>query len=410
MLAYARGLALGAWLFSTLFQFWWVTDWYTQQQMFEQGVNMKQYFYIGFAVMLAAQLMAGPSRWLAAPFQMISTWVGALTTAFFLLMCVLSPISRVPMTSLLYAAATWLVTVMLWIYWENNYRVLERSLVLTGWVQFAWWLVLLASLGLTGGFGGIIGDVNRNITGTAAIAAMTCALFSKSRAFRWAAFGAAAFFIVIVSSRGSMVAMTVFVAVYYTLYMGFVRATGLGALLATLAIVIVLSVPALRDAVVDKVLHINDPHRGIGSGFTGRTEQWKQGIASFWQKPVFGYGFRATTHAGEGLGGHSAYIKIFVESGFVGGFCIIGAVVVEAFRRFFVSLRLRKLRPQDRPYIDLESSLRLNVLACATMFMTLTMWVYDQYYINLGSPVSVVLFLMLMAPTYVTTQGALLRR
>lgn len=236
MMAYARGFSFGFWLFSQLFQFWWVTDWYTQQMMFEQGVNQKQYFYVGFAVVMLAHLTLGLGKWFAAPFQMVGTAVGALTTTFFFLMIVLSPISSAPRTSLVYAVATWLTTVMLWLYWDNSWRVLERSLFGAAWLQFGWWLFLLASLGLVGGFGGIIGNINRNITGTAVIAAMICGLFSSSKMFRMAAIGAALFFIVIVSSRGSLVAIGVFIAVYYTLYHGFVRATLIGAALGALGL------------------------------------------------------------------------------------------------------------------------------------------------------------------------------
>jgi O-antigen ligase len=264
---------------------------------------------------------------------------------------------------------------------------------------------------LYGGFGGTIGDINRNITGTAALAALICGLFTPNRYFRWAAYAGALFFIVIVSSRGSLVALSVFSIVYFTLYYGIFRSAAVGGILGVLTLLFILAVPALRVKVAEKVFHIHDTGRGIGSGFTGRTEMWKQGIEYFWKKPVFGYGFRATTLSrGVGFGGvHSAYIKIFLEAGIIGAFMIIGAVVIEAYRRLRVTLRLRFLQPDDMPGINIADSMRLNVIACSTLCLILTMWVYDQYYINLGSPISVMFFLMLLAPTYVTTQGKTLR-
>jgi O-antigen ligase len=180
--------------------------------------------------------------------------------------------------------------------------------------------------------------------------------------------------------------------------------------LGVLVAIILLAVPEFREAVVEKVFRLHDRARGIGSGFTGRTAMWKEGIEWFWKEPIFGYGFRASSQDRRFGGVHSAYIKIFLESGLVGGFLIIGAVAVDAIRRLRVALRLRTLQPSDLPGINIAESLRLNSIACGTMFLTLTMWVYDQYYINLGSPISVMLFLMLMAPTYVTTQGITLRR
>jgi O-antigen ligase len=414
MLAYARANSISAWLLALILPFWYLSDWFTRQILAEQGSSAsdRRVFLIGFSIMLAAHLTLGIQAWIAAPFQMLSTWVGALLSIFFLLMVVLSPLSEVPGTSLQYGFLTYLAVVLLWLYWTGNYSVLRRALLWACWLQFAWWTVLLAKHGLIGGFGGIIGDINRNVTGTSALAALICGLLTPNRYLRWAAFLATVFFCTIVSSRGSLVALSAFIAVYYALHVGVFRAVAHGGLIGTCVALIVLAVPEIRQEVVDKVLHIYDPGRGIGSGFTGRTTTWQQAIEWFWKRPVFGYGFRATTHArGVGFGGvHSAYIKVFLEAGFVGGFFMVGALVVEAFRRCRASLWLRKLNPQSVPNINLTETLRLNVLVCATMCMTLTMWVYDQYYINLGSPVSVVLFLMLTAPNYITNQGALLRR
>jgi O-antigen ligase len=412
LLAYVRGLSLSVWLFSLLFGFWFITDWGTRQVLAAEGFDVKRYFYFGFGAVLLAHLTLGVPTWLAAPFQMISTWVGGLLTAFCCWMVLLSPISVIGVTSVLYAGATWVVAVMLWLFWTSNYRVIQRSLLVACWVQFTWWGVLLLKHGLTGGFGGNIGDINRNTTGTAALAALICGLFSPNRYLRWAAFAAAAFFVTVVTSRGSIVALSVFVIVYYTLHVGVFRAAAHFGILGILVVLFVMAVPHLREAAIEQVFHVHDRARGIGSGFTGRTAMWKQGIEWFWKKPVFGYGFRATSEGrGIGFGGvHSAYIKIFLEAGLIGGFLIIGAVAIEAIRRVRVALRLRALGPNDLPGINIAESLRLNSIACGTIFLTLTMWIYDQYYINLGSPISVILFLMLMAPTYVTNQGITLRR
>jgi O-antigen ligase len=410
-LAYMRGLSLAVWLFSLLVGYWFITDWGTQRELLAEGFDVKRYFYFGFGAALLAHLTLGLSAWFAAPFQMISTWAGGLVTAFCCLMLLLSPISVVGVTSLVYAGATWVSAVMLWLFWTGNYRVIQRSLLVACWVQFAWWTILLAKHGLPSGFGNNIGDINRNITGTAALAAMICGLFAPNRYLRWAALAFAVFFCVIVTSRGSMVAMAVFGIVYITLYRGVFRAAAAGGILGFLVLLFILAVPTVREKVSEKVFHIHDKGRGIGSGFTGRTEMWKQGIEWFWKKPVLGYGFRATSHGrGVGFGGvHSAYIKIFLEAGLIGAFLIIGAVVIEAYRRMRLALRLRLLRPQDLPDINIADSLRLNVIVCASMCLVLTMWVYDQYYINLGSPISVIFFLLLMSPVYVTKEGKTLR-
>jgi O-antigen ligase len=342
---------------------------------------------------------------------MATSTSGGLVTAFCAWMLLLSPLSSIPTTSLLYAGATLLSALMLWLFWANNYNVLKRCLFVACWAHLAWWLVLLARHRLYGGFGGTIGDINRNVTGTAALAALICGLFTSNRYLRWAACAAALFFIVIVSSRGSLVALTVFTIVYFTLYGGIFRSAAIGGILGALVLLFILAVPSVREQVAEKVFHIHDKGRGIGSGFTGRTETWKQGIEWFWKKPVFGYGFRTTTLTrGIGFGGvHSAYIKILLEAGIIGALMIIGAVVIEAYRRMRIAMRLRLLQPNDMPGIIIADSLRLNVITCSTLCLVLTMWIYDQYYINLGSPISIMFFLMLLAPTYVSNQGNTLR-
>lgn len=410
LLAYVRGLSLTAYLFSLLFGFWYISDWGTQQQLRSEGFDLKRYFYFGLGAALLAHLTLGAPTWLAAPFQMVSTWVGGLFTAFCCWMIVLSPVSVIGYKSALYAGATWVTGLMLWLFWTSNSRVVQRTLLVACWVQFAWWLVLLKKHGMPFGVGFSIGDINRNVTGTAALAAMICGLFWPNRYLRWAAFAAAAFFITLVTSRGSIVALTAFVIVYYSLQVGVFRSAGHFGILGVVLALVVLAVPELREAAVEKVFRLHDKGRGIGSGFTGRTEMWKEGIEWFWKNPVFGYGFRSGSEDRRFGGIHSAYIKVFLEAGLIGGFLMIGAMVVDAIRRARVALRLRALQPSDMPGIDIKESIRLNSIACGTMALTLTMWVYDQYYVNLGSPISVMLFLMLMAPTYVTNQGVFLRR
>jgi O-antigen ligase len=409
-LAYLRGLSLTAYLFSLLFGFWFISDWSTQQELRAEGFDLKRYFAFGMGAALLAHLTLGVPTWFNAALQMASTWVGALFTAFCCWMVLLSPISVIGFTSALYAGATWVTALMLWLFWTSNYRVARRMLVVACWVQFAWWFILLAKHGMPFGIGFNIGDINRNVTGTSALAAMLCGLFAPNRYLRWAAVAATVFFTTLVTSRGSIVALSVFILVYYTLHVGVFRSAAHFGAFAVLVALIVLAVPEFRVAVVEKVFRLHDRARGIGSGFTGRTEMWKEGIDWFWKNPVFGYGFRSASEDRRFGGVHSAYIKIFLEAGFIGGFLMIGAMIVDTVRRARVALRLRTLRPTDMPGINIAESIRLNSIACGTMCLTLTMWVYDQYYVNIGSPISVMLFLMLMAPTYVTTQGVMLRR
>jgi len=149
----------------------------------------------------------------------------------------------------------------------------------------------------------------------------------------------------------------------------------------------------------------------MGSGFTGRMELWKQAIGAFWKNPILGYGFRASTEGhGEDGSIHSGYLKILVETGFVGGFLVVGALVAEALRRLRLVLQLRLLPQNSIPGIDNAESIRLNAVVLATLAMTLVFWIYERLFINLGSVVSIALFIMIVAPAYVPLQAKKLKR
>jgi hypothetical protein len=412
VLAYLRGLSLTFWLFTMLFRLWWVSDWFALQELFESGFDVKGYFYFGFGAMVIGHLTLGPQAWIAAPFNLLSDWTGRLLTIFFGLMLCLAPLSIYPRNSAKYAIATWGVVILLHLFWASNYRVLQRVLTISGMVLFAWLLILCLKHGFVGGFAGQIGGINRNVTSTAALASMMFMLFSPKPALRGLAFVAAAFFIVAVTSRGSILAMGVFVSVYYALHKGTAKAAGHAIMAFILFAATIVTVPMIRELILEDVFRLSAHDRGIQGGFSGRFEMWDQALEGFWKKPVLGHGFRTTSAGGGGdFGGiHSAYIKILLEGGFVGAFFIVGAALTELFRRLKLSMRLRTLGPQSMPGIDVAESFRVNAICCSSLCALLTLWVYDQYYINLGSPISIAFFLMVVAPTFITSQGVTLRK
>lgn len=409
-LTYVRAGSLSIWMFALLFPFLWVRDWEAQLELAREGVSFRDYYYIGFAIACAAHLTLGIGAWIAAPFRVTATLSGKLFTAFCAVVLLVSPLSLVPTTSLIYSIATFGVYVLLFLYWQGDYRIIQRMTVMAGIVVFAWLFFLTFKLGLT--LWGGIGGINRNTTGTAGLGGMTCCLMSPKKSIRWAGMALGVFMAAAVTSRGSLIALAAFLIAYYAVYKGTFRAAVHGLIALCLFGVLVLAWPHLREVVLEDILMLHDKARGIHSGFTGRLEAWKQAIDTFWNRPIFGYGFRATTHGGKGQYGavHSGYLKLFVETGFVGGFLVVAAVVVEAMRRFRIGRRFSELSPSAAPGIDIAETTRINAIAFATIVMTMTIWVYEQLYINLGSVISVVFFLMMVAPAYVTTQGKTIRR
>jgi O-antigen ligase len=241
---------------------------------------------------------------------------------------------------------------------------------------------------------------------------MIFTLFSPKPMIRLGAIACAGFLITAVTSRGSILAMGVFLSVYYALHKGTMKAAVHALLACLLGGAILATIPFFQDLILNDIFRLHQRDRGFGSGFSGRFDMWKQALESVWKKPVLGWGFRTTSQGGGGnFGGiHSAYIKILLEGGFVGAFFLVGAAVTELVRRLKLSVRLRLVRPIDMPGFDVARSYHINTLACASMCSLMTLWIYDQYYINLGSPISIAFFLIILAPTFITSQGVPLRQ
>jgi O-antigen ligase len=148
-------------------------------------------------------------------------------------------------------------------------------------------------------------------------------------------------------------------------------------------------------------MRLHDKSRGIGTGFTGRWASWQKGLETFWKSPLIGHGFRAHLESKEELGSHSGYIRLLIETGLIGTGLAVMTVVIEALRRLKLAKRLRDAYASTMPGIDLEQSFRLNAVACAAMLTVLTYWVYEPMYLNLGTVMSLIFFLMFAAPDFV---------
>lgn len=411
LLTYLRAASLAFWMFTLVVRFWKISNYEANIELAMSGDNAKFYFYVGFTVAFLAHLTLGPSKLFALPFYVTSTWSGRLITLFCVLELLVAPLSLTLKASMIYSVATWTVYAVMCLYWQSDYRIVQRMTVFAGMVVLAWMFILLLKHGLPKGvFGGGIGGINRNASATAALGAMICCMVSPNKMVRRAAVAAGLFMAVIVTSRGTMVAMAAFFAFYYVVQKGTTKAAVYAvAAFAMLGIIMLVS-PYIQYIVLERILHMHDKARGIGSGFTGRVTMWQYALEKFWERPVLGAGFRSTTYSSEFGGVHSGYLKILVETGAVGATIIVGAVVTEFVRRLRLGIMFRQLSPAAAPGIDIAETVRINSVACGTIAMTLVIWVYEQLYINLGSMASVVFFLMMAAPAYITTQGVALRR
>jgi O-antigen ligase len=399
VIAFLRALTLSVWLASLVINYWWRSQWNWAEDFYEQEVNIRSHYLVGLLVVLVAHLTLGIPAWFNAPFRALSTWPGRLFTLFCLLMLASSPFSASITTSGLYAAATWCVFLLCHLYWSSDYYVVRRAVVISGGVLFAWLFALLVHHGMPNGFGYGIGGINRNAIATLGMAGMIFCMLSANRTIRWGSIALCGLFALAVNSRGSILAWGIFLALYYMLHKGTWKAAAHAALALFAAVCILLASTVLKDIIFEDVMKLNDPARGLGTGMTGRVESWRQGLERFWERPLFGHGFRAQL-AGEGLSAHGGYVTLLIEAGILGTLLAVGAIILEAIRRIHRARLLRSAPAAVWNGIDVEESLRLNAIACCTMVTMLTYWIYEPVYLNLGTVMSVAFFLMLAAPEF----------
>jgi O-antigen ligase len=94
------------------------------------------------------------------------------------------------------------------------------------------------------------------------------------------------------------------------------------------------------------ILALDDPARGVNSGFTGRDVDWFTALDAIADNP-FGMGFKRPPFD---TAGHNGYLKILLEFGIIGGGLMIAAVVSIVLRALFEAsvgfredIRLRRL-------------------------------------------------------------------
>jgi len=90
-------------------------------------------------------------------------------------------------------------------------------------------------------------------------------------------------------------------------------------LATALALLVVIYIDTSREAVIamfNSLFMLDDPYRGTGTGFVGRSERWEMAWDAFVEKPIFGQGFGF--YATKGIeGAHNFYMYSLVEFGLV---------------------------------------------------------------------------------------------
>jgi O-antigen ligase len=192
--------------------------------------------------------------------------------------------------------------------------------------------------------------------------------------------------------RGSLLAAAITLLTYLTLTNFYAaKKTGLWVLVQFGGIVCVLAFLAVywqetADA-VSALLFIEDKYRGVGSGFTGRTDAWQEAYQLFADNPILGIGFRVHGQYMSGVlkSAHNGYLSMLADAGLAGLITVLTLIGACSWRL------LRMVREGDRTAI-IGFSFILGYLFVA---------IFERLLINFGSATSTLMWVFLLMPHWV---------
>ena len=133
---------------------------------------------------------------------------------------------------------------------------------------------------------------------------------------------------------------------------------------------------------------IQDRHRGLESGGSGRLETWKATWNLFLTHPMLGVGFRAHEALLKmNTSAHNGYLALLAEIGVI-GFAAIAFLTLSGLRNLW--------RRNHDPSQTFSHSVLLG-LACGYFVLA----IFERYFINAGNPTSLLFLLSILAPAYV---------
>jgi O-antigen ligase len=384
-----------------LVPYWWLSDWYDLVDTRETSATLP-YQAAGF-LMFSASVLPLAIRTLGRnEFITLSTPRGVFVLGFFAFCLAFLVLTEAPgVRPVLYVLLTWALFVFGAAFWSADYGMVKRGLGWAGVIVLAFLVVLLFMHGLTspGTARRAVGGIQPNQYGRVALAGLVLTFFLP----RWLTYPAAAMAVilmVLVSSRSALLGAAIFLFCYLLLTVW--STTSFQRLLAFTTVSLALAAGALAvetyllfhgsslfTLLSEKILLVNDPARGLGSGFTGRTEAWLEGLRALAERPLFGYGFRR-----QEVRAHNGYLNLMLDVGIPLAVWFIAFIVVEIGRRIGAIHRLR-LQAHD---IALREELLLHRIIGAFLISALITWIFEPNYLNLGIPYTILFIAFLAAP------------
>jgi O-antigen ligase len=138
-----------------------------------------------------------------------------------------------------------------------------------------------------------------------------------------------------------------------------------------------------------QILQLDSSYRGVGSGATGRTDLWMEGIDTFLSDPtliLFGGGLRSSEYSVIGFLTENSYLTFLLDSGLFAGGAMIMLLVYSPVQ----ALKISRLERQD------GARARLRFLPSFLLF-PLVQCFYIRSYIGISNPASLLMLIMVVS-------------
>jgi O-antigen ligase len=386
--------------------YWFQSDRDVMYQRAEDGLDRKLQA-LALVVFAGIELCGGIGATLQGIRSLLMRPSGLILSWSFLTTLLFSVCSVTPAASAVYCLATWGCFFLCAVAWYDNHERINSCASILGWLILAYLGILCGTLGWDSGYS-TIGGMHHNILGGAFVTSLVL-LHLGGKLYPWLGTAICLLGIIASSSRSCLLFAAVFLGAVLLMTPWNTRRL-VNAIACVLVAVGAISLASAlgfgsADKVVDAVLCLNDSHRGLGSGFTGRTTHWSDGWAAFSQSPLIGYGFRTRAPnveeqvLPEFINAHSGYVNLLLDVGLVGALPFIGVIVGMFFSRLGeVRQRIRAFRDGHVFDVQTERFQRLDRVVVAFLGATLLSWIIEPQVFNLGTPQSALLIFILVAP------------
>ena len=371
---------------------------YTEENPDDPYVRQPVVLYMQVVALLGFFCVAGAAagfRRLLSAFTRLDRLNGqSLITWFFIYVIIFSPFAKAPATAFVYGVLTWMAFAMSAVAWPRGSAAITAAFSLTTCVLLFVLIGVLFQFGYHGSR--YIGGNNPNALGQLAFVLAVCGLPGHPR-LQTLGVVVGAVFIFLVDSRSSGLALVVFLLLFllippYGRYLPNLLQRS-GAVLGLIAATAVLWELLQYSAPMQSVIHwlrLYDPSSGIGSGLTGRTEQWSRAMTEIQAQPFFGHGFRIDFS----WGGHSGYLNLIGETGIVGALLLLTAIGWLLVVHLNNATNRAQASHERRLSKVIVSFLGANLLV---------LWVVEPMYISLGFPTQAALIYFLAKPIAAAT-------